>query len=77
MIIYWKEIERNRKMGINDVYIEKEWGGERFKQRIKCEICVKKVTSDSVWICGGKTGLVVFVKVQTKYRISYWQKHNI
>ena len=25
-------------MGINDVYVEKEWGGERFKQRIKCEI---------------------------------------
>ena len=33
-----KKIERNRKMGINDVYVEKEWGGERFKQRIKCEI---------------------------------------
>ena len=25
-------------MGINDVYVEKERGGERFKQRIKCEI---------------------------------------
>ena len=24
-------------MGINDVYVEKEWGGERFKQRIKWE----------------------------------------
>ena len=33
-----KKIERNIKMGINDVYVEKEWGGERFKQRIKCEI---------------------------------------
>lgn len=25
-------------MNINDVFVEKEWGGERFTQKIKCEI---------------------------------------